>query len=188
VRALPLLAASQDFRYDSSFNVNAAPYVRGSYGGSSFGRGYSSGGSSGGAYSSFNRGPPSGSYGRGRGVGMGSRPSDGPGSRSSGDHRWAGAGDRVTAVVDDAAAAASQGGSKFVAARDERLERELFGVANTGINFDKYDEIPVEATGRDVPPHIETVRMPASRRGFSWLLAAHPMGYMVMLGPSAGEV
>lgn len=38
--------------------------------------------------------------------------------------------------------------------RDERLEAELFGVGNTGINFDKYEDIPVEATGQNVPQHI----------------------------------
>ncbi|XP_017058487.1 ATP-dependent RNA helicase bel isoform X1 [Drosophila ficusphila] len=38
--------------------------------------------------------------------------------------------------------------------RDERLEVELFGVGNTGINFDKYEDIPVEATGQNVPPNI----------------------------------
>ncbi|XP_015037549.1 ATP-dependent RNA helicase bel isoform X1 [Drosophila pseudoobscura] len=41
-------------------------------------------------------------------------------------------------------------------ARDERLEQELFGVGNTGINFDKYEDIPVEATGQNVPPNITT--------------------------------
>ncbi|KAL7730905.1 hypothetical protein ACLKA6_014149 [Drosophila palustris] len=41
-------------------------------------------------------------------------------------------------------------------ARDEHLENELFGVGNTGINFDKYEDIPVEATGQNVPPHITT--------------------------------
>ncbi|XP_065355114.1 ATP-dependent RNA helicase bel [Calliphora vicina] len=38
--------------------------------------------------------------------------------------------------------------------RDERLEAELFGTGNTGINFDKYEDIPVEATGQNVPPNI----------------------------------
>uniref|UniRef100_A0A1L8ED58 RNA helicase n=1 Tax=Haematobia irritans TaxID=7368 RepID=A0A1L8ED58_HAEIR len=38
--------------------------------------------------------------------------------------------------------------------RDERLEAELFGVGNTGINFDKYEDIPVEATGKNVPANI----------------------------------
>jgi ATP-dependent RNA helicase DDX3X len=41
-----------------------------------------------------------------------------------------------------------------------RLERELFGVADdpskqqTGINFEKYDDIPVEASGTDVPEPV----------------------------------
>ncbi|XP_059619735.1 ATP-dependent RNA helicase bel [Phlebotomus argentipes] len=38
--------------------------------------------------------------------------------------------------------------------KDEHLEQELFGTANTGINFNKYEDIPVEATGSHVPPHI----------------------------------
>lgn len=36
--------------------------------------------------------------------------------------------------------------------------RELFSGSNTGINFEKYDDIPVEATGSNCPPHIESVR------------------------------
>lgn len=35
--------------------------------------------------------------------------------------------------------------------------RELFAGGNTGINFEKYDDIPVEATGNNCPPHIESV-------------------------------
>ncbi|XP_046705497.1 DEAD-box helicase 3 X-linked b isoform X2 [Silurus meridionalis] len=38
---------------------------------------------------------------------------------------------------------------------NERLENELFSGSNTGINFEKYDDIPVEATGHDCPQHIE---------------------------------
>lgn len=41
-------------------------------------------------------------------------------------------------------------------ARDERIELELFGSGNTGINFSKYEDIPVEATGDKVPPHISS--------------------------------
>lgn len=41
-------------------------------------------------------------------------------------------------------------------ARDERLEQELFGTTNTGINFNKYEDIPVEATGTSVPGNITT--------------------------------
>ncbi|KHJ42151.1 DEAD/DEAH box helicase [Trichuris suis] len=39
--------------------------------------------------------------------------------------------------------------------RNMRIEEELFGTGSTGINFDKYEEIPVEATGQDVPPCIQ---------------------------------
>ena len=37
--------------------------------------------------------------------------------------------------------------------RNEKLELELFGTGHgpSGINFDRYEDIPVEATGRDVP-------------------------------------
>uniref|UniRef100_A0A1B6FKZ8 RNA helicase n=1 Tax=Cuerna arida TaxID=1464854 RepID=A0A1B6FKZ8_9HEMI len=41
-------------------------------------------------------------------------------------------------------------------AKDERLEIELFGTGNTGINFNKYEDIPVDATGEDVPNHIDS--------------------------------
>ena len=40
--------------------------------------------------------------------------------------------------------------------RNERIEKQLFGNSHTGINFDKYEDIPVEATGNDVPTHIES--------------------------------
>ncbi|XP_068389226.1 ATP-dependent RNA helicase DDX3X-like [Eschrichtius robustus] len=38
----------------------------------------------------------------------------------------------------------------------ERLEQELFSGGNTGINFEKYDNIPVEATGNNCPPRTES--------------------------------
>lgn len=40
--------------------------------------------------------------------------------------------------------------------RNERLEQQLFGNSHTGINFDKYEDIPVEATGIECPKHIES--------------------------------
>jgi superfamily II DNA/RNA helicase len=40
--------------------------------------------------------------------------------------------------------------------RTEKLEHELFGDVGVGINFDKYEDIPVEATGENVPPHIDS--------------------------------
>ena len=37
--------------------------------------------------------------------------------------------------------------------RDERTEQKLFGSnSSEGINFETYDDIPVEATGSYVPP------------------------------------
>ena len=38
------------------------------------------------------------------------------------------------------------------------VTRELFSGANTGINFDKYEDIPVEATGNNCPTSIEKVQ------------------------------
>ncbi|KAG9510726.1 ATP-dependent RNA helicase DDX3Y, partial [Fragariocoptes setiger] len=39
---------------------------------------------------------------------------------------------------------------------DANRERELFGTGHTGINFSKYEDIPVEATGVDCPPNVES--------------------------------
>jgi len=39
------------------------------------------------------------------------------------------------------------------------LEEELFGNNSTGINFKNYEDIPVEATGEDIPSHINTVSL-----------------------------
>ncbi|XP_071950498.1 ATP-dependent RNA helicase DDX3Y-like isoform X2 [Antedon mediterranea] len=38
--------------------------------------------------------------------------------------------------------------------RNERVEKELFSGGNTGINFEKYDDIPVEATGQNIPENV----------------------------------
>jgi len=37
------------------------------------------------------------------------------------------------------------------------LYSELFGEVGVGINFDKYEDIPVEATGEGCPMHIDSV-------------------------------
>lgn len=42
-------------------------------------------------------------------------------------------------------------------ARDERVELDLFGTGSTGINFSKYEDIPVEASGDNIPAHISSV-------------------------------
>lgn len=100
--------------------------------GSSSGRGFAFGGS--------------GSYGGGRrGGGYGSA-SRAPNPRS-GQGRW----------VD---------GKHEPLPRNERIELELFGSAEesgsltSGINFDNYDDIPVEASGDDVPDAITSFTAP----------------------------
>ena len=40
--------------------------------------------------------------------------------------------------------------------RNEAHERYLFSSGHTGIHFDKYEDIPVEATGHNCPTHIES--------------------------------
>ncbi len=52
--------------------------------------------------------------------------------------------------------------------RNERVEEELFGTGNTGINFNKYEDIPVEATGDNVPPHINSVTILVGCEGKLW--------------------
>ena len=57
-------------------------------------------------------------------------------------------------------------GKHILGQPNPRLERELFPVAGdthkqpTGINFDNYDDIPVEASGTDVPPPINAFTSP----------------------------
>lgn len=36
------------------------------------------------------------------------------------------------------------------------MEQELFSGGNAGINFEKYGDILVEATGSNCPPHVES--------------------------------
>ena len=55
--------------------------------------------------------------------------------------------------------------------RNERVENELFKGGHkepSGINFDRYEDIPVEATGTDIPQPIEDVRSHAKH--FTWLV------------------
>ncbi|KAJ5614265.1 ATP dependent RNA helicase [Penicillium herquei] len=83
----------------------------------------------------------SGSYSGGGGSGGGSAP------RGSGDGQW-------------------RDGKHIPGPANARVERELFGVPNdplkqqTGINFANYDDIPVEASGNDVPEPVNTFTNP----------------------------
>ena len=57
-------------------------------------------------------------------------------------------------------------GKHIVGSRNARLEKELFGdvadpgTQHTGINFEKYDDIPVEATGAGVPDPVHAFTNP----------------------------
>jgi len=106
--------------------------------------------------------PPAFSSGR-RGYGP-SEPAAG-GGRWSGLSSGGGWGDRGSRRNDGFGS--WKDGKHIIGPSNERLERELFGVADdglhqsTGINFDKYGDIPVEATGRDVPePIVEFTHPP----------------------------
>lgn len=148
----------------SSYNDSGSDYRSGGYnrgGGrndnySSY-RSGGSGGSGGGGnrrngdYDSFNGG---GNWdrdrdNRSRGGSYGGRPRDDWGGRPRNDGR---------ASNDRWQERSHQGHNDWaqLGPRDERLEIELYGNANTGINFNKYEDIPVEATGKDVPPHINS--------------------------------
>eukprot|EP01134_Creolimax_fragrantissima_P007721 CFRG7721T1 len=45
---------------------------------------------------------------------------------------------------------------KFIQPRNDAVELALFGRPTTGINFDKYEDIPVEATGNNPPVGIDS--------------------------------
>ncbi|ELU43410.1 hypothetical protein AG1IA_02559 [Rhizoctonia solani AG-1 IA] len=57
-------------------------------------------------------------------------------------------------------------GKHVIASRNPTMERELYGDADdplkqhTGINFDKYEDIPVEATGAGVPEPVNQFTNP----------------------------
>ncbi|KIW17874.1 ATP-dependent RNA helicase ded1 [Exophiala spinifera] len=84
----------------------------------------------------------------GGGSGGGSHGGHGGGSaRGSGDGQW-------------------RDGQHIPGPANPKVERELFGVPNdptkahTGINFANYDDIPVEASGHDVPEPVNTFTNP----------------------------
>ncbi len=106
------------------------------------------------AFSSFNRGAPrggaggwdtpsSGGYGGGAARGGGY----GGGARNDGFGQW-------------------KDGQHVPGAPNPRLQKQLFGEEgdglhqSMGINFDKYGDIPVEASGRDVPEPVTTFTSP----------------------------
>ncbi|KAM9320746.1 ATP-dependent RNA helicase DDX3X isoform 1-T1 [Gastrophryne carolinensis] len=109
------------------------------------------------AYSSFGSRGDRGKSGLFGDRGSGSRRSDDRrmdgydmGSRGSGTGRYDRGNSRWNDERND-----EDDWSKPLAPND-RIEQELFSGSNTGINFEKYDDIPVEATGNNCPPNIET--------------------------------
>ncbi|VDD77742.1 unnamed protein product [Mesocestoides corti] len=120
---------------------------RGSYGGGSqrgFDGGYNGAYGGGGGYSRSGRG-----RGGGGGFGYGSRDF---GSRGGGFDRGYRARPDSGFGGPSRRPVAEEGVSvdwSHQLPRDERIEKELFHKVNTGINFDQYDNIPVNVTGPD---------------------------------------
>lgn len=105
------------------------------------------GGGGGGGYGSrggYGYGPRGGGYGGGGGGGYGYRGYGSRGGRGGGGGGW----DRYAHQEEKDPFAESE------ASKEEA--DNLFGGENTGINFDAYEDIPIEATGRDVPNAIAT--------------------------------
>ncbi|KAJ7770545.1 P-loop containing nucleoside triphosphate hydrolase protein [Mycena metata] len=123
---------------------SSTPPARGSYGGSN---GYNDRGGRGGGFS------PSPSRGGGGGGWGNSAPAPNWSSAPSQPRETFGFG-----IWKD--------GKHVVGQRNMRIEKELFGDAtdpskqHTGINFEKYDDIPVEATGSQVPEPVTQFTSP----------------------------
>ena len=124
-------------------NGGGAPSGGTSMGGSGGGGGYRGGGGGGyggGGGGGYRGGGGGGGYGGGGGRG---------GGREFGSSRSFGGGSRPNAI-----------GFHGVLSRNERLEKELFGECkSSGINFDKYDDIPVETSGENVPDCVTEFRV-----------------------------
>ncbi|SCU82855.1 LADA_0C08328g1_1 [Lachancea dasiensis] len=135
---------------DSSY---VPPHMRGKRGGSRGGSTFANNDRDSGSYSYFSGGNKRGgsrngsSFFGGRGGGSFGGRGGGGGGATRGVGRWSG-GKHVPAPVDEA------------------LELQLFGTADdsnfqsSGINFDHYDDIPVEASGNEVPEPISEFTSP----------------------------
>jgi len=132
---------------------------RGGYGGSGGG-----GGGGGGRWSTSDgqrggndRWDRSGGDSRGQMGGGNTRWQEPQGRSDGGDRSSSGGGGGGYNRRDDGRATSADDWTKPLP-RNERVEQELFkaaAAAPSGINFDRYEDIPVEATGADVPNGIE---------------------------------
>ncbi|KAI8604406.1 P-loop containing nucleoside triphosphate hydrolase protein [Dissophora ornata] len=128
-----------------------------------------SGGWGGASESGYNRGwnndhsAPRQSSGGGGGGGGGAAWNERASSGGYGGRRNDGASAGYTRLDRDVGT--FKNGVQVPAARNSRLERELYGSEekerqSTGINFEKYDDIPVEASGHDVPEPVLSFTSP----------------------------
>ncbi|CAG7846912.1 ATP-dependent RNA helicase ded1 [Serendipita indica DSM 11827] len=121
-------------------------------------------GSSFGPNSPFNNNRSNNSYGRGGGFGGSdhgsSRGSDWSSRGSGGNSGWESRPARSDRPGEGYGVGAWRDGKHVVGQRNQRLEKELYGEPDdplkqhTGINFEKYEDIPVEATGAGVPEPV----------------------------------
>ncbi|WYZ38649.1 hypothetical protein EsH8_III_000563 [Colletotrichum jinshuiense] len=101
----------------------------------------------GGRQGGWQEGGGRGGYSGGGGYSNNAGGGGGQQARGSGDGQW-------------------RDGKHIPGPANPRVERELFGTADdpskqhTGINFEKYDDIPVEASGHDVPEPVLTFSNP----------------------------
>lgn len=120
--------------------------------------------------------PARGGFGGGYDRGRGAFSSSGPRVASGGANNWAGP--TSTPNWSSSPAPRDSGpretfgfgvwkdGRHVIGGRNMRIEKELFGDAtdpskqHTGINFEKYDDIPVEATGAGVPDPVLSFTSP----------------------------
>ncbi|KAF5383638.1 hypothetical protein D9615_003829 [Tricholomella constricta] len=117
------------------------------------------------------RGGFGGGYDRGRGAFSSSAPRSASGggggwAGSTGSSNWGGPSQRDSAPRETFGYGVWKDDKHVIGGRNMRIEKELFGDAtdpskqHTGINFEKYDDIPVEATGAGVPDPVLSFTSP----------------------------
>uniref|UniRef100_A0A4W5PJA9 RNA helicase n=1 Tax=Hucho hucho TaxID=62062 RepID=A0A4W5PJA9_9TELE len=112
----------------------------------------------------YNSGPPRMERGRGGGGFRGGRggsynpvqPMQNAGMFGVYDNKDGGGWNATKDACTSFGARPDRGKSAFFSNGSAPRGRELFAGGNTGINFDNYDDIPVEATGQNCPHHIDS--------------------------------
>jgi ATP-dependent RNA helicase DDX3X len=115
--------------------------------------------------------PAASAYGGGRGGGGGnwgdrSASTGGYGGGGRGGYSGGGGGGGGGGERESAGFGVWKDGKHIAGSRNPRMEKELYGEVGdpskqqTGINFEKYDDIPVEATGAGVPDPVNEFTSP----------------------------